>query len=383
MSRFFEGAARWVMKATIAFCWLVMISCEPEVVVLDQLDAGSAPDAGHTADAGGGRDAASEDAGPDPDTGSLPDAGPRPPGCEDYARAGCQRNDVCYPLLGHYLYPFGIEECISRRTAQCEREWLADDAIGPDFEACIAVYDVCDATTNDFRACEPLPGGRGEGEACRFHSQCGLGAGGVRLRCAGTSWRDCDVGTCQPALAEHSPCTLLAAPGGRVFDQSPCDAAAGFACVRAYDEALPGRTAAETTCERWIDGGLDDVCAPNSSRNCAPGLRCDAALFRCVPESEEGEPCDGRAGVSCRALERTISCDSGSMTCVDIGPHLRRTGEACSPDDYCPFRFNCPAEGFCPSTSEPNVACSGDGECPEYQSCIEGTCATALAFPCD
>jgi hypothetical protein len=168
--------------------------------------------------------------------------------------------------------------------------------------------------------------------------------------------RVCEMGTCEPTLAEGQTCTS-AAPWGECGDDLSCE----------YDGEAWRCSAPEPPPEEG------DEC--NISR-CGGELLCHDRENVCVTAqfAEIGDVCD----------YRTV-CPVGTTCSQDIGkPTMRcRTlasvGEPCVQYYHrCRLGLECSDEGVCVEPPELGDPCESSSDCARLNSCYEGECATVF-----
>lgn len=190
----------------------------------------------------------------------------------------------------------------------------------------------------------------GGGSQCMGMSACVDGLCRARTCIPGELGCECLAGSCDPGLACSGNVCIdqTGQVGGGCRSNNTCSTNA-----RCDQTLNPARC---VYCDLGTLG-----CQCDSGESCLPGLSCTNGL------------CAGDEVVQKRTPPASPKCYtpcSGDL--VEEGGEVRR----CNPDGYmdgCLDNLVCEM-GECKLPSEPRRMCTSDGECPEFQQCMQGYC---------
>jgi hypothetical protein len=189
------------------------------------------------------------------------------------------------------------------------------------------------------------PGSVGEGGQCSSDAQCAAPSDGRTVRCQCVQGNKSQVCTAQIAIGAKCPaggpdfsigcsgasecindkCQIRAALGESCADNVcqiglSCQSGKcaeghklGESCDSVIDDcALPNYCAFGSSSKCTVPGKVGDACSGISSRECSPGLACDAfGTKKCVALADDGTPC--KDSTLCKSGQCVFS--AGSQTC--------------------------------------------------------------------
>jgi hypothetical protein len=293
-------------------------------------------------------------------------------GCAEYERARAVWNERCGLVtppesgLGAMIEEARVEYCVAASTAAGVKHDPSK------MMACV-----------DWMRTRPCAHTTTQGTRCAFRDQCGpRGPGEPCYRD-----RQCTSGLCSRSYEYYPDPFTCGTCVGPIAAGSPCQfgelCADGFVCLDGACQAIPGLG------EHCYSTCIDGYACDQPTRTCVPqpqeGDPCDLSFDQCVPTTNcedgicvklaaEGEPCSGL--FTCGGY---FACESG--VCVPVRQAL--------PGEPCDFETPClvgPCQKTCAAILDDGAACDPSDyrtTCGPASACYFGTCARLDPTICD